>query len=56
MRVKLVYERNTRNSNLYTAKDYGGVLVNVYVPKQPRPVSDFQIEIPDEVINGKPSK
>jgi hypothetical protein len=52
MEVTLTYERNTRNSHLYTAKDYGGVLINIYIPKRPNPPQSMTVTLPNWVGSG----
>lgn len=53
MRVKLVFERNTRNSAVYSSKDFGSLIVTVYVPRGRDREEAYDVEVPDELVNGK---
>lgn len=54
MKVKLVYERKTRRSDVYSSKDFGSLIVTAYVPTGPKRDLEYEVEIPDELVNGKP--
>lgn len=55
MKVSLVHERSTSNFEVYSAKDFGSLIVTVHVPKGLKREMSYDLDLPDELVEGKTS-
>lgn len=49
----MILERSTRNSAVYSSKEFGSLIVTAWVPKGRKRKTEYDIEVPDELVEGE---